>query len=69
MKIILAIVDELPESANRCELSESHWNTLAMEEVVDCKLTLENVRMSYREYVTQRCPNCPLVEEAEEVQE
>ena len=69
MKIILAIVDELPESANRCELSESHWDSLAMEKVVDCKLTLEKVRMSQREYVTQRCPNCPLVEEAEEVQE
>ena len=69
MKIILAIVDELPKSASRCEASESHWDSLAMEKVVDCKLTLERVCMSQREYVTQRCPNCPLVEEADEVQE
>ena len=69
MKIILAIVDELPKSASRCKASESWWNSLAMENVVDCRFTLEKVRMSQREYVTQRCQNCPLVEEAEEVQE
>lgn len=69
MRIVKVVVNELPERASRCEASESHWDALAMEKVVDCRFTLEKVRMSQREYVTQRCPNCPLVEEAEEVQE
>ncbi len=64
MKIILAIVDELPKSANSCIFnyfcSHDFNNVLS-----HCELTFQSIKVSGYEYATQRCPNCPLVEEAE----
>ena len=68
MKIIQVVVDRLPESAQVCrfnvEINETFGTTWS-----NCWLTGIDKRVSTCDYVTQRCPNCPLVEEAEEVQE
>ena len=74
MKIILAIVDELPKSASECQAVEScHELSGRQEYLMNVYCSLD---FGYRtpkvvtphEYCTRRCPNCPLVEEAEEVQ-
>ena len=69
MKIILAIVDELPKSASRCRASKRTWNQEWSMESVYCEFTQNTILEDTRDFVTRRCPNCPLVEEAEEVQE
>ena len=68
MKIILVVVDKLPESASSCYASNiirRGWDKVT----VDCDFTLKTMNMNGNDCITQRCPNCPLVEEAEEVQE
>ena len=64
MRIIMVVVDALPESVSRCDFNsfqihdfENVWS--------GCILTNQSVKVSGYEYATQRCPNCPLVEEAE----
>ena len=69
MKIILAIVDELPKSASRCPVAKRTWNQEWSMESVYCEFTLNTVLEDTRDFVTRRCAGCPLVEEAEEVQE
>jgi len=73
MKIILAIVDELPKSAMSCKAMRDAHAIISNrpEVVVYCRFDLDysGTVMGRVEYATQRCPNCPLVEEAEEVQE
>ena len=69
MKIILAIVDELPNATNQCHFHKSIWDCEKKEMAVSCYIRDEIFVMSLDSYVGRRCPNCPLVEEADEVQE
>ena len=71
MKIIKVVVDALPESVSRCDWSIRTWDKYKKRETVavQCEFTLNRILMESCDFVTQRCPNCPLVEEAEEVQE
>ena len=71
MNIIKVVVDALPESVSRCDWSIRTWDKYKKRETVDvqCEFTLNRVLMESCDFVTQRCPHCPLVEEAEEVQE
>ena len=69
MKVILAIVDELPKSASQCKFVDFAHELSGKQEYlmnVYCKLDIAYSTMTPHEYVTQRCPNCPLVGEAEE---
>ena len=66
MSIKKIIVDELPESASRCFAADSHWNPLEIVEVVECRFMERWAYMSFDNFVTQRCPDCPLEEEREE---
>lgn len=72
MKIVLAIVDELPKSAMSCKAMRDAHTVISNrpEVMVYCRFDLDcsGTVMGSVEYATQRCPNCPLVEEAEEVQ-
>ena len=69
MRIIKAIVDELPKSASRCRAAKRTWNQDWAMESVYCELNFQTVLLDTRDFVKRRCPNCPLVEEAGEVQE
>ena len=69
MKIIKVVVDKLPESARVCWAESSVWHDGTMRRHVRCVYTNSVSAMIARDFVTKRCPNCPLVEEAEEVQE
>lgn len=71
MKIIKVVVDALPQSASRCYWATRKWDKYKTLETADvqCEFTLNRVLMESLDFLTQRCPNCPLVEEAEEVQE
>ena len=71
MKIVKVVVDALPQSASRCYWATRKWDKYKTLETADvqCEFTLNRVLMESLDFVTQRCPNCPLVEEAEEVQE
>lgn len=60
MKIIKVIVDELPVSACRCDLSSVTWNPIIFREIVNCKIREEYLSMTENEYFSTRCPNCPL---------
>ena len=69
MKIIKVVVDELPKSVNECKAVKS---ASALPDVnshlhrVFCKLDLNQTKtqiMTCDQFFTQRCPNCPLVEE------
>ena len=70
MRIIKVVADALPESVSRCDWSIRTWDKYKKRETVDvqCEFTLNRIRMESCDFVTQRCPNCPLVEEADEVQ-
>ena len=65
MKIVIIVVDKLPLSASRCPASVNSWNPLMELNAVECRFTMEMVYMTVRHFVTQRCLNCPLVEEAD----
>ena len=71
MKIIKVVVDALPQSASRCDWAARKWDKYKKRETVavQCEFTLNRALMESCDFVTRRCPNCPLVEEAEEVQE
>ena len=71
MRIIKVVADALPESVSRCDWSIRTWDKYKKRETVDvqCEFTLNRIRMESCDFVTQRCQNCPLVEEAGEVQE
>lgn len=60
MKIIAVIVDELPVSASRCDANWDRWNTVDEREHVGCKYQLGWWRMTTQQFVTERCPDCPL---------
>ena len=64
MRIIKAIVDELPKSASRCRAAKRTWNQDWAMESVYCELNFQTVLLDTRDFVKRRCPNCPLVEEA-----
>ena len=68
MRIIKVVVDALPQSVSRCDWSIRTWDQYKKRETIDvqCEFTLNRIRMESCDFVTQRCPNCPLVEEAEE---
>ncbi len=59
------IVDEVPESAYQCSAAETTWNPNDMLHNIDCKLTLGRARMSAARHFRERCPDCPLMTEAE----
>lgn len=63
MKIIRVIVDELPLSTSRCDMSTVHWNPIIFREIVNCKIReeyLSMTEMTETEYFSTRCPGCPL---------
>ena len=62
MKIIKVVVDKLPESASRCQASKRTWNQEWDMESVYCEFTSNTVLEDIRDYVTRRCPGCPLEE-------
>lgn len=69
MSIKKIIVDKLPESASQCKFVDFAHELSGKQEYlmnVYCKLDIAYSTMTPHEYVTQRCPNCPLAEEAEE---
>ena len=71
MRIIKVVVDALPQSVSLCDWSIRTWDKYKKRETVDvqCEFTLNRIRMESCYFVTQRCPNCPLVEAKLEVQE
>ncbi len=69
MKIILAIVDKLPESASRCPVAKRTWNQEWGMESIYCGYTGRTVLDDTRNFVTRRCAGCPLIKDPEEVQE
>ena len=60
MSIIKVIVNALPESASRCFAAESHWNALEEFEVVECRFKQVWAYIDFDNFITQRCPGCPL---------
>jgi len=69
MRIVKAVVDELPKSASRCRAAKRTWNQDWAMESVYCELNFQTVLLDTRDFVKRRCPNCPLMGETEEVQE
>ena len=68
MRIIKVVVDALPQSVSRCDWSIRTWDKYKKRETIDvqCEFTLNRIRMESCDFVTQRCPNCPLVEAEKE---
>ena len=75
MKIILVVVDKLPESISECKAVRLNLTLPGVNSKlcrIFCKFDINDTKtqlVSLKEITTKRCPNCPLVEEAKEVQE
>lgn len=66
MNIVRIIADKLPESASRCFAATSHHrNDYGEFEAVKCRFMQRWAYMSCDDFVTQRCPDCPLELECE----
>lgn len=66
MKILKVIVDSLPPSACQCKFADPWWNPLERYENVRCKFKISALVMDGKDFVTMRCPDCPLRLEPDE---
>ena len=61
MNIIAVIVDEVPLSASRCRYADNTFDRLEHKEFVNCALFYGHQSMTTSAFVTERCPDCPLM--------
>ena len=67
MRIVKVVVDKLPQSASTCPFVSNLYDMVTGGYGLICRFEPnEKCFMSVKDFITQRCPNCPLVEESEE---
>jgi len=67
MRIVKVVVDKLPQNASACPFVSNLYEMPTGVYLVICRFEPSGKYfISVNDFITLRCPNCPLVKECEE---